>query len=439
MLTRSNLAMATTAASVMFLCGAAHATPEEARQRLERAAQAVQELKSLRYTVAAKSDGPFGPFMPQIQAQVVMLRGEPGENGEPALWQVLTSGEANLPDKDEPAPFTILTNGKTKQWIDHKAKTVNQSPISMARGSEELSYGDPISIPEFIEPAPFKVQIGAPTMSLEGTEDVGGVPCEIVFVDFGDQNPKERWALATRDGLPRRVERITDRGGLKDTTVVTLTNVQTNPPLAPNAFTIALPEGYTDKRIAQAPQNQNRPAPRPATASKPVTAMAPDFQLAGPDGKTVRLADLRGSVVVLDFWGTWCVPCRMATPEVQKLHEDYKDRGVRVFGLAVREKDDQKPIDYFKKNNLTYGLLLKADDVAKAYRILAYPTFVVIGRDGELLHTAQSFSETTFPEIRRVIDAHLGGDTEAAARDAEDGRREAADEGDEAAGEEAGG
>jgi thiol-disulfide isomerase/thioredoxin len=141
-----------------------------------------------------------------------------------------------------------------------------------------------------------------------------------------------------------------------------------------------------------------------------VNDLAPDFELATPTGEKVKLSSLKGSVVVLDFWGTWCLPCRQAAPEVQKLSDTFKDKGVKVFGLAVREKSDQEPTTYWQENKHTYGLLLKADDVAKTYKVRMYPTYVVIGKEGEIVHIAAGYEPgKTMPAVTDAVERALAG------------------------------
>lgn len=102
------------------------------------------------------------------------------------------------------------------------------------------------------------------------------------------------------------------------------------------------------------------------------------------------------------------MPCKKAGPEIQKLAEKYKERPVKIFGLAVKERTDEAPIAHFKDKAYTYGLLLKADDVAKLYKVSAYPTYFVIGPAGDILHIASGYEpDKTFPAIEKVMDEAL--------------------------------
>ena len=140
--------------------------------------------------------------------------------------------------------------------------------------------------------------------------------------------------------------------------------------------------------------------PSPSSESGPkVGDAAPDWTLKTPDGKEVKLSALKGSVVVMDFWATWCGPCKAAMPSVQKLHEKYKEKGVQVYGLNTWEKDGD-PAKYMKDQKYTYGLLLKADDVAKKYAVTGIPTFYIIGKDGKVIFTEVGFNG---PESEKQI------------------------------------
>src|SRR5688572_27978714 len=109
---------------------------------------------------------------------------------------------------------------------------------------------------------------------------------------------------------------------------------------------------------------------------------APDFKLTSLDGKPVSMADLKDSVVVLDFWATWCGPCRMSLPELQKVHEAGKGDGLRVFAVNLREDEDDVK-DFVKETKLSVPVLMDTDGkVAEKYLVQPIPQTVVIGKDG---------------------------------------------------------
>ena len=134
---------------------------------------------------------------------------------------------------------------------------------------------------------------------------------------------------------------------------------------------------------------------------------APEWRLRDPNGKEHSLADYRGSVVVMDFWATWCGPCRKAMPGMQKLHEELSPRGVKVFGITTGETGN--PAAYMSAQNYSYGLLLNGDKVAGQYGVRGIPAFFVVGVDGRILDTQSGFDPTGRAEkqLHEVIVKHL--------------------------------
>lgn len=139
-----------------------------------------------------------------------------------------------------------------------------------------------------------------------------------------------------------------------------------------------------------------------------VGSKAPDWTLKDPAGKDHSLKELKGSVVVMDFWATWCGPCKQVMPAVQKIHEKYKDnKNVRVYGVSINDNGD--PAKYMADKKYTYGLLLKGENVATAYGVSAIPAFVIIGPDGTILktHVGAGNNDALIKDVSEAIDGAL--------------------------------
>ena len=155
------------------------------------------------------------------------------------------------------------------------------------------------------------------------------------------------------------------------------TTTTANGPAKPNAFAWTPPAGAKDAAEITEGDAGGDVADH-ILKDKP----APDFKLKGLDDKEVALADLKGSVVVLDFWATWCGPCVASLPKLDKLAKDTAEQGVKIF--AVNQGEDKELVQGFMKSkNLTVPVLLDSDSkVGNKYKAQAIPETVIIGKDG---------------------------------------------------------
>ncbi len=116
--------------------------------------------------------------------------------------------------------------------------------------------------------------------------------------------------------------------------------------------------------------------------------MAPDFSLNDPEGKQVALSSLRGKYVLLDFWASWCGPCRQENPKVVKLYEQYKDKNFEIYGVSL-DKDKNAWVKAIKDDNLTWvhGSDLKywSSDVAVRYGINGIPATYLLDQEGRVI------------------------------------------------------
>jgi peroxiredoxin len=113
---------------------------------------------------------------------------------------------------------------------------------------------------------------------------------------------------------------------------------------------------------------------------------APDFTLKTPDGKDLTLANMKGKVVLVDTWATWCPPCKASLPHIQKLATDkaLADKGLVVW--AVNDMETKADVDPFMKDNkYTFTVLMDTKGaVLKSYLISGIPTTILVGRDGKV-------------------------------------------------------
>lgn len=156
--------------------------------------------------------------------------------------------------------------------------------------------------------------------------------------------------------------------------------------------------------------NGGRPAGANVTAN--LTPLPPEV-LNAPiqtvDGRTIRLADYAGKVVVLDLWATWCPPCRDEIPHLVEISREYAGRGVEVIGLDVDQREDAQTITSFMERfgaNYTLGL---AEDIVGPAMVRerggAIPQTYVITRDGRILTRFVGFNPSqTAPQLRAAVE-----------------------------------
>jgi peroxiredoxin len=113
---------------------------------------------------------------------------------------------------------------------------------------------------------------------------------------------------------------------------------------------------------------------------------APDFTLTSLDGKTVKLSDLKGKAVVLNFWATWCAPCKIEVPWLVDLQKQYGPQGLEIIGVAMDEGGKEEVAEFAKEMNINYTIALGDDKISEAYgNVLGLPTTFYIGRDGNMI------------------------------------------------------
>jgi peroxiredoxin len=136
---------------------------------------------------------------------------------------------------------------------------------------------------------------------------------------------------------------------------------------------------------------------------------APDYGAAVLGGDSLRLADLRGSPVVLNIWATWCPPCRDEMPGLQQLHERYAGRGLRVIGVSVDSPGSEGAVRSFAAEyGLTFTLLLDpADLVARRFRTAGVPETFLIDADGRIAHRWIGRFDPVAPDVLARIETLL--------------------------------
>ena len=115
-------------------------------------------------------------------------------------------------------------------------------------------------------------------------------------------------------------------------------------------------------------------------------SLAPDFTLRDLNGESFRLSDMKGKVVILDFWATWCPPCRAELPHFQALHREYAGKGLVIVGISLDSVGAAGVKAFIEANGVRYPILMGDRDVTTSYGgIRSIPTTFVIDREGRIV------------------------------------------------------
>jgi len=139
-----------------------------------------------------------------------------------------------------------------------------------------------------------------------------------------------------------------------------------------------------------------------------VGSTAPSWSLPSIDGKTVNLSDFKGKVVVLDFWATWCPPCRKEIPSFIELQKELGDKGLAVVGIALDEEGAKVVKPFAKKNDINYPLVIGKQATSDSYGgIEGIPTTFIIDRDGKIVgkHVGLTSKEEFLKELTPLLKA----------------------------------
>lgn len=113
---------------------------------------------------------------------------------------------------------------------------------------------------------------------------------------------------------------------------------------------------------------------------------APPFTLYDINNNPINLADLKGNVVLINFWASWCLPCRKEMPAMENVYRKYKDENFVVLAINVTSQDSRpKALDFYRQNNLTFPILFDTQgEIAKLYQVQSFPTSFFIDKNGEI-------------------------------------------------------
>jgi thiol-disulfide isomerase/thioredoxin len=215
------------------------------------------------------------------------------------------------------------------------------------------------------------------------------------YAEDEQYNIKDRYKVLyidKRTMLPVRMYRHMNSLGQKESQEIIITDLKIN-------------EGETNEFAFQVPADYNATdAARNTNAADILGKKLPAFISLSLDGKRISSHQLKGKVVLLDFWEVWCGPCIESMPKVQKIYEEYKQKGLLVLGVMSETKKNtvSAASRLIKLKGITFPSILN-DHLKNDLKINAVPTYLLINKSGEIVDVQQGFSDELKTSIEKAL------------------------------------
>jgi len=308
-----------------------------------------------------------------------------------------------------------------------------------------------MEFPEGIEPGPYQLRIGAKkvTLFMDGSEKVVQLNGDLNNLQIYDFTISGAPKTASMLSLMQKVyKREVDAEGVK-TYIDTVSDARLGALVSFQIFGTSgqfleeqkaaldrMKKDYPNSRMIPSYMTmlnaiEQQVAKQQATQLIQEGMEAPDISLPAPDGKEYKLSDLRGKIVLLDFWASWCGPCRRENPNVVKVYDEYKNQGFTVFSVSLDGMDSrtrermtsdtqaeaymqnqkQRWVDAIEQDNLKWEYhvsdLKKWESVAAAkYGVRSIPRAFIIDRDGKIASVGVRGAEQIEQEVKKLLAAN---------------------------------
>ncbi|UCC12202.1 MAG: TlpA family protein disulfide reductase [candidate division WOR-3 bacterium] len=130
-----------------------------------------------------------------------------------------------------------------------------------------------------------------------------------------------------------------------------------------------------------------------------------DFTLESIDGESYTLSELKGNVIIVDFWATWCPPCRNSIPALIKLYDKYHARGFMILGISTEDINTLR--EFRDAQQIPYPILSATNEVVKVYEVTAIPKMFFFDKTGAVRKTQTGYSPELEPQFDRLVDSLL--------------------------------
>ncbi len=131
---------------------------------------------------------------------------------------------------------------------------------------------------------------------------------------------------------------------------------------------------------------------------------APNFSLKTLDGQEITLSELKGKVILLDFWATWCGPCRESIPHLVQIYKNNQEKGVELIGMNLDKKGDVDTVRHFVRSmDIPYPITMTPEDVARNYGVSGLPTTILIDKEGKIREKIVGFNSAIAKQMASKV------------------------------------
>jgi len=299
----------------------------------------------------------------------------------------------------EKKPISMVYNGSDIRMLDNIDNSVylftDPSPKQLGAFSSRLEYPFPFIL------SFWNLRNGEDsgknffTVSYSGSKKIYDVDCYMLKCSRKFKRPDTGEEITSYTTYLIGQKDHISRGYETDKQKVWVKMEEYNRNYAFSSFVISVPEGFDEKKVTSYTPPNIKGLLTPGT-------LAPVFVPANNNA----LSSVKNKVVLIDFWGTWCGPCRLAMPHLQSLYKKYKTRGLEVIGISVADPEGA-PEKYMKDNNFTYSLFTKGEATARSFQVDVFPTIYLIGKDGKIIFAEKGIRDDFEADISKLIEKAL--------------------------------
>ena len=300
--------------------------------------------------------------------------------------------------------FIRYYDGKNYYTIDNKElKTKVENPMVSNIMPFEGSVWDNLIFRELIDGVPIeKLKEFNITYNLEDNlhEDSSYI-LKFVLPDSGEFTGFTKLWIDKKTFLPRKMISEYYFNGNTQYSKIVISNLTVNTPLISQVFSeFEIPENFLVEYYS--------PPKKGETQLLPNGVLASGFEFSTLEGRKISLKDLKGKMVLLDFWYMSCYPCVKAMPHLEKLYNEYSLKGLVVLGVNPVDTNSIDELNEFLvKNEISYPVVLGGSTIVNSYRVKSYPTLYLIDKGGKIVYSTVGFDSSTVEVLDSLISEGL--------------------------------